>query len=193
MDGYSIFLLGFGKAFILDATIQPPPASGATAARMAPDPAKPQAGFARLSALLAILAAFAIVSCAGLEPARTPEEKLVYVVATHDGLVQSVDLAVLNKTITPQQGRQAFNALNSAKSVLDGARVAINGCVDPATKKSVEQVPGVQQLSKDANGAPLLILQTLQCRQSGPLDQVIQVSSALAQLAAYYQLKQGAN
>lgn len=129
-------------------------------------------------------------ACVGLEPARTPEEKLVYAVSTHDGLVQSVDLAVMNKALTPLQGRQAFNILTTAKSVLDGARIAINGCVDPVTKKSVETVPGVRQVSKDAGGAPLLLLQAFQCKQSGPLDQVVQISTALAQIAAYYQLKQ---
>lgn len=75
MDAYSIFLMGFGKAYLFDSLIQAPPAAA---------PAKPagsQAGFARVEvlAVLLLLAATALTltSCATVEAMFGSTERIL--------------------------------------------------------------------------------------------------------------------
>lgn len=89
LDTYSIIMLGFGKAFLFDAVIQAPPVEST----------KPsQAGFARLGALLVLVAASLLVGCPANMP-RAPQGVLEQIEAAEIG-AQRASASIVNLTCT---------------------------------------------------------------------------------------------
>lgn len=148
MDTYSVVLLGFGKAYLFDSVIQAPPAAaGAPAA----DPAKPQAGFARLG-MLVVLAALALpflAGCPSVPQKDLPDSKVLPATASQilKGIVlakETLDVAYSfiadaanQDLLDPAQGRRWFVQLDGYRDRLAKAESLLNaGNFDAAKLQS---------------------------------------------------------
>lgn len=146
MDTYSVVLLGFGKAYLFDSVIQAPPV-GAPAA----DPAKSQAGFARLG-MLVVLAALALpflAGCPSVPQKDLPDSKILPPTASQilKGIVlakETLDVAysfIADATnqdlLDPAQGRRWFVQLDGYRDKLAKAESLLNaGNFDAAKLQS---------------------------------------------------------
>lgn len=140
--------------------------------------------------LFAVLAIALFTGCVAMEKPRNADEQLVLVVKAHDGFAKSVNTALDLQSITPAQGRQAFNALAQARVGIDAARTSTGGCVDPKTGAKVTDMPGVAApaASPAPGQIPILLIQTIRCNPTTTaLDQIALANSFLTRLTIYYQ------
>lgn len=141
--------------------------------------------------LLALLILAPLAACVGpMEKPRNVDEQMVLAVKIHDGIVKSISTGLDLQSITPTQGRQAFNALAQARTGMDAARTANAGCVDQKTGAKVYEMPGVvAPASPPTPGQmPVLLVQMIRCNPTTTaLDQLAIANSFLTRLAIYYQ------
>jgi hypothetical protein len=146
-----------------------------------------QAGFARLSfvlLLLAVMSMFLGCSSLGLAPATSTADQVVYAVSLHDGLVKSTANALASGSITAAQADEVAGYLDKTQVGLNASNLALSGC-PTATVQGVVQAPASPGSTIQVAA---LAVQTISCNKATtPLQQLQLVSVVLNQLAVYYQ------